>query len=540
MTVQDIEIPYPNERGFIYRIFEILPGLLTWIVLATPIVLAFVSPFILAILVIAYLVAWLLRGIAISARVYQSYGTMRQYQKTNWLPLIKDLDDPERALTDKTNRDYPKWHINNLEFRIKQPRDKLLSEDVIHAVMIPTYNESKEVLEQTIKSVISTNYNLKQMVLILAVEERGGPDVVNNSKALIEKYKDRFLYAVCVPHPAKYEPGEIKGKASNANYSGYFLKNWLDKKNIKYDRVLVTTLDADNRPDSNYFCELTYLFLMSPERKYTSYQPISLYTNNIWDAPAFMRVLAIGNSFWTMIVSTRQHMLRNFSAHAQGMEALVDCEFWSKRTIVEDGHQYWRTLFRYDGKHEVYPVFCPIYQDAVLSDTYPKTLKAQFVQLRRWAWGASDIAYVIYTGFFKKNTVSKKMLLPKILRLIDSHLSWATAPLILAFAASMPTFLNPTAKTSLVVANQLPVIASYIQTIALAGIVVMLVLSMKLLPPKPARYKSHRRLLLVLQWALMPVTSILYNASAAIYSQTRLMFGWYLGKFDVTDKAIKK
>lgn len=539
MTVNDIEIPYPQDRGFIYRLFEILPGFLTWTVIITPFILAFVSPFALAILVIAYLVAWLLRGVAISVRVFQSYGTMNKYQKIDWLPLISDLDSPKEAIDSGDIKSKPDWHLRNLALRISKPKDKLLSSDVVHAVIIPTYNEAKEVLEATIKSVLSTNFNLKQLVLIIAVEERGGEEVVRNAKDLALKYKDSFLFTACVPHPAVYEPGEIKGKASNANHAAIFLKQWLDKKGIAYEKVLVTTLDADNRPSPNYFCELTYLYLMSPERKFTSYQPISIYTNNIWDAPAFMRILAIGNSFWTMIVSTRQHMLRNFSAHAQGMEALVDCEFWSKRTIVEDGHQYWRTLFRYDGKHEVYPVFSPIYQDAVLSDTYKKTLKAQFVQLRRWAWGASDIAYVIYTGFFKKNDVPKKELFLKVVRLIDSHLSWATAPLILAFAASLPAFVNPAAKSS-VVANQLPVIANYIQTIALLGVLVTLIISVRLLPPKPARYKRRRHLLLIFQWVLMPITSIIYNSSAAIYSQTRLMFGRYLGTFDVTEKAVKK
>ena len=539
MTIQDIEIPYPQDRGIAYRLFEILPGFLTWTVILTPFILAFISPFALAIIVIAYLVAWLLRGVVVSIRVFQSYHTMRQYQQLDWMPLIADLDSPKDAYSSEALTNQPEWHKKNLEIRLSKQKDKLLSGDVVHAIIIPTYNEAKEVLNETIKSVLNTNFNLKQMVLIIAVEERGGVEVVKNANKLVKQYKDQFMYAACVPHPAEYEPGEIKGKASNANYSGYFLKDWLDTSGITYDKVLVTTLDADNRPDPNYFCELTYLYLMSPERKYTSYQPISLYTNNIWDAPAFMRILAIGNSFWTMIVSTRQHILRNFSAHAQGMEALVDCEFWSKRTIVEDGHQYWRTLFRYDGKHEVYPIFSPIYQDAVLSDTYRKTLKAQFVQLRRWAWGASDIAYVIYTGFIKKNSVPKKELALKTIRLIDSHLSWATAPLILAFAASIPSFVNPAAKNS-VIANQLPQIANYIQTFALLGVLVTLYISVKLLPPKPARYKRRRHLLLIVQWALMPITSIIYNAAAAIYSQTRLMFGKYLGTFDVTDKVVKK
>lgn len=541
MTIPEIEIPYPHERGIIYRLLEILPGFLTWTTLALPFIFAFVSPFALAIMIIAYLIAWLLKGIAVASRILQSYATMRKHQKLDWSPLISDLDDPKASLwrLENNSNSTPSWHQRNLAYKAGQSGNDLKSKEVVHAVLIPTYNESKEVLEQTLKSVSKSNFNTKQLVVVIAAEERGGPEVVSNAKKLILKYKKHFLYAVCVPHPAVYEPGEIKGKASNANHAGYFLKRWFDRKKIDYERVIVTTLDADNRPDPNYFSELTYLYLMTTDRLRTSYQPVSLYTNNIWDAPAFMRVLAIGNSFWTMIVSMRPHMLRNFSAHGQSMKALVDCDFWSKRTIVEDGHQYWRTYFRYEGVHEVYPVLSPIYQDAVLAESYRKTLKAQFVQLRRWSWGASDVAYVIYTGFFKKNKVNKTDLFLKSLRLIEGHWSLATAPLILAFAALIPVYINPSARQSFV-ANQLPIIASYIQTIAMIGILITLFVSLKLLPKKPERYKKHKHLFMWLQWLLMPVTSIIYNSSAAIYSQTRLMLGKYLGKFDVTEKAIKK
>jgi hypothetical protein len=37
----------------------------------------------------------------------------------------------------------------------------------------------------------------------------------------------------------------------------------------------------------------------------------------------------------------------------------------------------------------------------------------------------------------------------------------------------------------------------------------------------------------------LPITTIVYSSMAAINSQTRLMFGWYLGKFDLTEKAVK-
>jgi hypothetical protein len=261
-----------------------------------------------------------------------------------------------------------------------------------------------------------------------------------------------------------------------------------------------------------------------------------LYTNNIWDAPAPMRVLATGNSFFNLVISLRQHALRNFSSHAQPMAGLIQTDFWSVRTIVEDGHQFWRTYFRYDGRHEVYPIFLPIYQDAVLAEGYRRTLKAQFIQVRRWAWGASDISYVVTKGWGNRRNMPTYDLVAKVFRLMEGHLSWATAPIILTFSAFIPILFNPQD----IAANQLPNIASKIQTVAMAGLVITMYLSFKNLPPKPARSKHRRTILMVLQWILLPLTTIIYSASAALNSQTRLFFGWYLDKFDVTEKAVKK
>jgi hypothetical protein len=122
------------------------------------------------------------------------------------------------------------------------------------------------------------------------------------------------------------------------------------------------------------------------------------------------------------------------------------------------------------------------------------------------------------------------------MRLFEGHLSWATAPLILLFGAIIPWIFNQTD----FVANQLPQISSRIQTVAMVGIFITMFLSFKILPPKPARYKKHRTVFMVLQWALLPLTTICYSSFAAIYSQTRLMFGRYLDTFDVTEKAVKK
>jgi hypothetical protein len=158
----------------------------------------------------------------------------------------------------------------------------------------------------------------------------------------------------------------------------------------------------------------------------------------------------------------------------------------------------------------------------------------QFIQVRRWAWGASDIAYVFNNGFFKKNAVPRPLMIARALRLLEGHISWSTAPLILLLAALVPFQINPESYLT----TQLPQIARWIQTVATVGILVSLYLSLRSLPPKPERYKRHRTLLMMAQWILLPVTTIVYGAMAAIYSQTRLMFGWYLG-WVITEKAVK-
>ncbi len=136
-------------------------------------------------------------------------------------------------------------------------------------------------------------------------------------------------------------------------------------------------------------------------------------------------------------------------------------------------------------------------------------------------------------GYFRKNKVPKLDLTFKFFRLLEGHISWATAPLILAFSAFIPLLFHPKDYA----ANQLPIIASRVQTIALLGIFVTLFFSLKTLPPKPARYKRHRTVFMILQWIYLPLTTITYSAFSAINSQTRLMFGRYLGHFEATDKA---
>ena len=86
----------------------------------------------------------------------------------------------------------------------------------------------------------------------------------------------------------------------------------------------------------------------------------------------------------------------------------------------------------------------------------------------------------------------------------------------------------------------MPNVVGWIQTIAALGLFVTILMSLKMLPERPEKYKKRRKFAMVVQWVLSPVIAIVYQSAAAFYSQTRLMLGKYMEKFDVTRKVVKK
>lgn len=534
----DLEIPL-GKRTRKYRFFEMVPALLSYGAFALLIILSIVSPLLAAIFLLIVIISLLVRAVGIGYHTIAGRSRLEKAQKIDWSGRLLELEDPVKSYShyDITRpiRDRSLLsHVDNLRLISADESAYPKPSSIYHAVIIATYNEPYEVLEPTITSLLQTSTDNDKFIVILAYEGRAGQATEAVAQRLKKKFENKFFHFDIIKHPEL--ENEVKGKGSNITYAGYHLKKWLDQQKLSYQQVVVTTLDSDNRPYPSYFDYLAYEFIVHDNRKHLSFQPVALFTNNIWDVPAMMRVIATGNSFWNIISSMRPHTLRNFASHSQPMEALVEMDFWSTRTIVEDGHQYWRSYFYFGGNYEVIPLYIPIYQDAVLDTTLLRTLRAQFVQLRRWAYGASDVPYVAVRVFSRERTVPFWDGFVRLVRLIDGHVTLACVSIIVAIGGWLPLFLNPDAYHD-VVAHQLPDVVSFLQTIGLTGLFITIFLSFKLLPPRPARYKRHRTILMVLQWVLMPITAIVYSSSSALYSQTRLLFGRYLERFDVTAKV---
>ncbi len=505
-------------------------------------ILSWVDPVLGAIYLFVIIASTLVKAIVVAFRTVQGYKVIKWAERVDWRKRVEDLENPhdafERLHGDDSKSYHFAEHVENLKFMAAMESEYPKASKIIHAVIMTAYNEGIEILDPSIAAVKDSSFPNEKIIFVLAYEERGGKEMEKVAKELAKKYKGIFKEFLLVQHPANL-PNEVMGKGPNLTYAGEVLAEYVEKKHLPIEDIIVTSLDSDNKMHKEYLDSVAYEFITHPNRQRLSYQPVSLFMNNIWDAPAPTRVIALSNSFFNVISTMRPHSLRNFASHSQPLQALKAMNFWSKRTIVEDGHQYWRSLFFFSGDYAVLPIRIPIYQDAVVDETLWKTIKAQFKQVRRWYYGASDVAYVGSRLFVsrEKRVVSFWVLFPKFWRLLDGHITLAILAPIVAFGGWVPMIMNLSSHT--MVAYNLPNIVSLVETFALAGLIVSILVSFRMLPKRPEKYRKGKNIVMILQWALMPVTSILYQSLAAFYAQTRLMLGLYMEKFDVTKKIRK-
>lgn len=534
------EIPM-GKRKPLYRFFEILPGMISYLAVILLFVLSWISPFLGAVYLLVIIASTLVKAVATAFRTIQGYKVMKRAERVDWRERLEELGDPHEAferLRDRREDSYEfAEHVQNLRLlSAVEGKSEPKPHNVYHAVIMTAYNEGLETLVPSVEAVRDTTFPNERIIFVLAYEERGGETMEQNAQELKRRFRGVFGKFLLVKHPDGAK-NEIVGKGPNLTYAGRQLAEYVEKARIPAENVIVTSLDSDNRMHEKYLDYVAYEFLVRPDRQHYSYQPISLFTNNIWDAAAPMRVIAMSNSFFNVISTMRPHLLKNFASHSQPLAALIGMDFWSTKTIVEDGHQYWRSMFYFEGKYAVVPIRVPIYQDAVIAETWWGTLKAQFVQLRRWDYGASDVAYVGTYLFSKQRKIAFWSLFPKFVRLLDGHVTLAVMAPIVAFGGWVPMLMNLGSRGAM--AFNLPNVVGLIQTVAMVGLIITVIISLQMLPKRPEKYKKNRSVLMVLQWVLMPVIAIVYQSAAAFYAQTRLMIGNYMEKFDVTKKVVK-
>jgi cellulose synthase/poly-beta-1,6-N-acetylglucosamine synthase-like glycosyltransferase len=487
------------------RIWEIIPGLLSWASLLGLGILAFVLPFWIAIFVIVYDVYILIRIVYMSIHLVYAYKRLKEYRDVDWIQKLKSTS---------SSLDWNTVH---------------------HIIVIPTYDESVHVLRTSIASLVASDFPKERMHVVVGFEERGGKEAQERAAILASEFGGEFGTFLTSFHPDGI-PGEKRVKSANATWAVKRMEEVL--QGISEDLVLVSNFDSDTVASSNYFSYLTYAFITNEDRYRASYQPIPLYNNNLWDAPSFSRVVAMGSTFWQMIESTRPERLVTFSSHSMTLKALHDVGYWQRNVISEDSRIFWQCLLRYDGNYKTVPLYTTVSMDAALAPTWWQTLKNQYKQKRRWAWGIENFPYLV-EGFIRNKKISFKTKSTYLFRTLEGHYSWATAPIITAVLGWLPVVFGGPDFHQTFLSYSLPFITRTLMTIAMSGLIMSAVLTILLLPERPKHYGPLRYVFLIVQWVLVPIIATILSAFPALDSETRLMIGRDLN-FNVMQKTRKR
>lgn len=491
---------YGRDRLF-YRVLEILPGLTSWATLIGVILLSIYAPFVAAYFVIAFALYWVLKTAFLSYHLRYNWKRLRHHMKLDWKSMIARFDH----------------------------------DDINHVVILPFYKEPQEVVEASIKALASVNYDLKKIIVVLAAEERAGEEarvVQSKMKAL---YGERFGFFLNTTHPADL-PGEVAGKGSNAAYAAEAVRTEiLDPHGLGYDRVLVSIFDIDTVLYPEYFNCLVWHFMTAPRPLKSSFQPVPIFNNNIWEAPAISRVVAMSSTFWEMIQQERPERMATFSSHSVSFQALYEVGYWQRNMVSEDSRIFWNLLIANNGEYDVVPLSYPVSMDANAASTLWQTLVQIYKQHRRWTYGVENLCYILY-HFRKNKAIPFRKRLKLALQQAEGYWSLVTNPIMLFILGWAPIFLGGYEFHQTVLSFNLPIIVRDLLIIAMFGLVVSSVLSLTLIPPRPKEKSRLRYVVMALQWLFVPATMIIFSAIPGLDAQTRLMFGRYMG-FWVTPKS---
>ena len=483
----------------VHRFLEILPGFVSWSLILFPFWGSFLIPVAVAYYIIAFDVYWFYRSASMAILAFSSYFKINAAQKYDWMKDVKDFGD------------WKKIH---------------------HIILIPTFKEPLYILRRTLEALKKQSMPKKAISVILAFEKREGETAKRKSKILKKEFGHYFNNLIIAFHPDL--PGEIKGKSSNTSYAAKLAKKEIidkQKKDINY--TLITSVDADARLHEEYLACLSYKFLDHPQRFNLIFQPAIMYYNNIWQAPAPIRVFSSASSIVQIGLLSRKDRLINFSTYSTNLKMIDKIGYWDVDVIPEDYRLFFKAFFALKGKLEVEPIFLPVFADAALSTSFWKTMKNQYEQVKRWAWGVSDDAYIIKKWLtvpglpFWDKTI-------RVLKVIEDHFLWPVNWFAITLGATLPPLLNQNfART--IMGKRLPQTASLILSISVIFLLLGIYIDVKQ-RPKIENLPLWRKIIVPFEFILLPLVGFFFTALPGIDAHTRLMLGKYI-EYKVTEKV---
>jgi hypothetical protein len=547
-----------DRHRLLQRLLEMVPGFISWVIIVAPIWLSFSYPFLVAYFVLSFDFYWLSRTLWFGGTVVVAYRRIKRVLAVDWGQRLVALQDPaarrelllrelaalprrpsgavgvvaHAAVPVAGERRTMEQELADLDALDALPEPPPDWREYTNLALIPTYTEPLDKLRETVRALANADWPKERKICAIITRETDA-DGIANIATLREEFGDEFADFIHILDPL--EPGIVVGKSSAMAWGGRFLYRLLVReRGMDPRRILVTDLDADYRVHPQYFNYLTWMHLTDGNRETQLYQPIPYFHNNIWQVPLLLRLFAAVLTQLQMWRSVLPEKLQSFGSYSTTLHLVHDVGYWATDAIPEDSRFYWKSFFRYGDRFRAVPLFIPIYGDAVRARSYWRSMAGQYLQARRWAWGVTDIPFVIRNAI-EHTEISRWSRFWRVLNLFAEHINWAIAPFVIMFGATVPLVLNPAfAQTTL--GQNLPLYASTMLSIGLVALGVLIYIEHRIVPPRPREWGWFPRLLSYAQWIGLPLVGIFFSNLPALDAQTRLLTGRYL-EYRVTEKV---
>jgi len=404
---------------------------------------------------------------------------------------------------------------------------------VHHIVVIPTYQEPLHTLKRTLSGLSKQTFPRKNLTIVLGFEEREGKEIKVKSKKLLSEFKGVFGNIISTFHPDI--EGEVKGKSSNTAWAAKIAKKLLvDKQGKDINYCTITSNDADAILHPQYYSYLTFKFLDDPRRYERIWQSAVQFYNNIWKLPAVSRAFNRVSSVAQTGILMRKDRLINFSTYSISLKLVDKIGYWDVDVIPEDYRMFFKAFYATSGRVEVEPIFLPLYADAAESKTFWGTMRNQYEQIKRWAWGVSDDSYIIH----KWLTVPDMPFWEKTIRsfyVVKDHVLWPVSWFAITVGANIPPLLNKDFNRT-IIGKTLPQVSSGILTLSLVALLAMIFVDWQQKPKAPEGTKLWRKIISPFEFALLPLVGFFFTALPGLDAHTRLMLGRYM-EYRVTEKV---
>lgn len=486
---------YPNRT---HRLIEILVPLCTYALITMPLWLSIWHPALVAYLLITFNVYWFYKAATMTYFGVKAFLTLLAHSRIDWHAEAKKV----------TGYD-----------------------SLYHAVLIPEFKEPAHILKRTLDAIIGSEYDSKKIIIVLAQEAKD-LEAENTAKELTQLYANRVSLFLVTRHELK--PGEVAGKSSNMAWAGKELVKELVNRGIAIENVTVTSCDADALLHPKYLAYLTCKFLTSTDRYHHFYQGAILFYTNIWRVPLPSRVFNTFGSFFNLSLLGQSSKFINFSTYSLALKTAVDSGYWGVDVIPEDYHLFFKVYFRFGEAVHTESIFLPILVDAAESRGFWRTMVNQYEQSKRWAWGVSDLPFVI-RGMVMHREIPFFDRLRRFILILEHHIFWPANWFLLTVGSTIPPLVNPAfGRTAL--GHNLSRLSSGILTLSFLFIIAVIIVDMRLKPPRPKEFQLWKTPLLLFQWITIPVVSFFLGALPGLDAHTRLMLGKRL-EYRVTEKV---